>query len=141
VALAALLRGMPPEFQYVSLQKSVPDAERSGCPDDLEILDFAPDFNDTAALCECLDLIISVDTSIAHLGAALGTPTWILLRSSPDWRWFLDRLDSPWYPSVRLYRQPAAGDWQGVFEQVSRDLRRSYAVDGIGAEPAPRRAG
>ncbi len=68
------------------------------------------DFVETAALCECLDLMISVDTSIAHLSAALGQKTWILLPYNPDCRWLLDRDDSPWYPSARLYRQARGGD-------------------------------
>jgi ADP-heptose:LPS heptosyltransferase len=77
---------------------------------------------ETAALCECLDLVISVDTSIAHLSAALGQKTWILLPFNPDCRWLLDRNDSPWYPSVRLYRQAHSDDWHGVLTRVAADL-------------------
>ena len=69
-----------------------------------------------------MDLVISVDTSIAHLGGALGKETWVLLPVSPDWRWMLDRDDSPWYSSVKLYRQKNAGDWREVLERVSADL-------------------
>jgi hypothetical protein len=83
----------------------------------------AANFTDTAAVCECLDLVISVDTSIAHLSAALGKRTWILVpHTGADWRWLLERDDSPWYPSVKLYRQSTAGDWGGVFDRVTADL-------------------
>lgn len=80
------------------------------------------DFLDTAALVENLDLIITVDTSIAHLAGAMGKPVWILNRFDACWRWLLDRTDSPWYPTARLYRQEAAGDWDGVIRQVAADL-------------------
>ena len=80
-------------------------------------------FNDTAAIIQKMDLTISIDTSIAHLSGALGKKTWVLLSWVSDWRWLLDRADSPWYPSVRLYRQPKIGDWNGVLEKVTSDLR------------------
>jgi ADP-heptose:LPS heptosyltransferase len=89
--------------------------------------DESHDFSDTAALCECLDLVISVCTSIAHLSGAVGRPTWVLLPFNPDWRWLLDRDDSPWYPTAKLYRQPASGDWNGVFARVAADLRKMAA--------------
>ena len=86
----------------------------------------AANFSDTAAVCECLDLVLSVDTSIAHLSAALGKRTWILLPLiSADWRWLLERDDSPWYPSVKLYRQSTEGDWGGVFARVGGDLNEA----------------
>jgi ADP-heptose:LPS heptosyltransferase len=69
-----------------------------------------------------MDVVISVDTSVAHLSAALGRPTWILLPYRPDWRWLLDREDSPWYPTARLYRQGTIGDWKGVLQRIGRDL-------------------
>ena len=81
------------------------------------------DFADTAALMEALDLVITVDTSVAHLAGALGRPVWILIPHGPDWRWMLDRTDSPWYPTARLYRQPSPGDWASVLERVKSDLR------------------
>jgi len=81
------------------------------------------DFADTAALLNQLDLLITVDTSVAHLAGALGVPVWLMLRYSPDYRWLLGRTDSPWYPTMRLYRQPSPGDWDSVIEAVRRDLR------------------
>jgi hypothetical protein len=80
------------------------------------------DFSDTAGLIHNLDLVISVDTSTAHLAAALGKPTWILNRFDTCWRWLLHRTDSPWYPTVRIYRQDHAGDWDGVISKIQRDL-------------------
>jgi hypothetical protein len=79
-------------------------------------------FLDTAAVLKNLDLVITSDTSIAHLAGALGVPTWIVLSFSPDWRWMLEREDSPWYPTVRLFRQHAAGDWAGVFDRIQSSL-------------------
>ena len=80
------------------------------------------DFDDTAAVLGLCDLVITVDTAVAHLAGALGRPTWILLPFAPDWRWLLERDDSPWYPTARLYRQPAAGDWESVIARVRADL-------------------
>jgi hypothetical protein len=80
------------------------------------------DFADTAAIIANLDLVLSVDTSMAHLSAAMGKPTWIMLCYAPDWRWLLGRDDSAWYPTVRLFRQAAPGDWEGVAHRVSEAL-------------------
>jgi Tfp pilus assembly protein PilF len=80
------------------------------------------DFADTAALLSLLDLVISVDTAVAHLAGALARPTWLLLPFSADWRWLAQRADSPWYPTLRLFRQPAPGDWDGVLAAVTRTL-------------------
>ena len=82
------------------------------------------DFADTAALLQCLDLLISVDTAPAHLAGAMGREVWILLPFAPDWRWMLERLDSPWYPSMRLFRQRSRGDWKGVIAEVVQALDR-----------------
>ena len=82
------------------------------------------DFTDTAALTQLMDLVISVDTSVAHLAATLSIPTWILIAYSPDWRWLLDRTDSPWYPSVKLYRQTELNSWDTALKQVKLDLEK-----------------
>ena len=73
-----------------------------------------------------MDLVISVDTSVAHLSGALGKKTWVMLTVAADWRWLIDRADSPWYPTMRLFRQGTRGDWEAVFEQVARELRREF---------------
>src|SRR6185437_13307666 len=80
------------------------------------------DFADTAALTEALDLVISVDTSVAHLAAALGKPVWLLDRFDSCWRWLTGRGDSPWYPTLRIYRQPTPDDWDSVLAEVVCDL-------------------
>ena len=77
------------------------------------------------ALIENLDLIISVDTAVAHLAGAMGKPVWLILPFSPDWRWFLNRPDSPWYPSMRIYRQENKGDWAPLFEGIKKDLNKA----------------
>jgi tetratricopeptide (TPR) repeat protein len=81
------------------------------------------DMAETCALIEGLDLVISVDTAIAHLAGSMGKPVWVMLPHAPDWRWLLDRDDSPWYPAARLFRQPAAGDWRSVVEKIARELK------------------
>jgi len=81
------------------------------------------DFCDTAAVISLLDLVITVDTSVAHLAGALGAPTWILVPAVPDFRWMLERTDSPWYPTARLFRQPSPGDWDSVIEHLCAELR------------------
>jgi tetratricopeptide (TPR) repeat protein len=104
-----------------SLQKG--DVEKP--PQDMGIIDYTEeirDFSDTAALIENFDLVISVDTAVAHLAGALGKPIWTLLPFAPDWRWMLNREDSPWYPTMRLFRQPAPGDWESVISKVKDEL-------------------
>jgi hypothetical protein len=80
------------------------------------------DFADTAALIQRLDLIVTVDTSVAHLAGALAKPTWLLLAAAPEWRWLLEREDSPWYPTLRLFRQKQPGEWSEVVERVRAEL-------------------
>lgn len=104
-----------------SLQKGEASKQLTG-----EIVSFADDitdFADTASVIESLDLIISVDTSVAHLAGAMAKPIWTLLTFTPDWRWLLDRNDSPWYPGMRLFRQTKSGDWDSVFEEVGKELK------------------
>ena len=81
------------------------------------------DFADTAALMVNLDLVISVDTAVAHLAGALGRPVWTLLPNVPDWRWLLEREDCPWYPTMRLFRQPQTKDWADVMQRVAEELK------------------
>jgi hypothetical protein len=86
------------------------------------------DFAETAALVSCLDLVITVDTSVAHLAGALGRPIWILLPYVPDWRWLLDRDDSPWYPTVRLFRQTETREYGSALNRVRTELAALVAV-------------
>lgn len=107
-------------MNFVSLQKGGPAA-----PANRPLIDFMDeieDFAETAALITQLDLVIAVDTAVVHLAAALGKPVWLLDRFDPDWRWLLGRRDSPWYPSLRIYRQPHSGDWTSVVADVMKDL-------------------
>jgi hypothetical protein len=111
-------------IQAYSLQVARKGVARA--PGDLGIIDLTADiadFADTAALIAELDLIISVDTSVAHLAGALGRPLWLLLSFVPDWRWGLGREDSPWYPTMRLFRQSVAGEWESVIQRVADELR------------------
>jgi Glycosyltransferase family 9 (heptosyltransferase) len=85
------------------------------------------DFLDTAAIIMQLDLVITVDTSVSHLAGALGKPTWLMNWFGGCWRWLRDRDDSPWYPSVRLFRQEVRGDWVGLITRVARALREDIA--------------
>ena len=124
IELAELMKWLPPEFQYVSLQKELREVDRETLRSH-DIVHFGEelrDFSDTAALCEAMDLVISVDTGVAHLAAALGRPTWVLLPFDPDWRWLLDRDDTPWYPGMSLYRQKSPGDWVSVFYRLGSGL-------------------
>jgi ADP-heptose:LPS heptosyltransferase len=82
------------------------------------------DFAETAAVLANLDLLITVDTSVAHLAGATGRPVWTMLAFNPDWRWMLGREDTPWYPTMRLFRQGSRGDWAGVARRVAEELRR-----------------
>jgi Flp pilus assembly protein TadD len=125
VALADWVRHLPPGLQYFRLQRHVRAADNETLLSHPSIVSFTDDLMDldnTAALCECMDVVLSVDTSVAHLSAALGRQTWVLLPLNSEWRWLRDRADSPWYPTARLYRQKAAGEWDEVFDRVAADL-------------------
>jgi tetratricopeptide (TPR) repeat protein len=110
---------------FCSLQKGPAAADTVAPPEGLQITDWTAelqDFADAASLIANLDLVICCDTAVAHLAGAMGKPVWLLLPFVPDWRWLLDRDDSPWYPSMRLFRQPKVGDWQSPVRQVCREL-------------------
>ncbi len=127
VEIASLLPYLPEQFEYFSLQKDISDADRLTLQGQHRVKQYDAsmmDFPSTAALCELMDLVITVDTSLAHMSAALGKPTWIMLHHVPDWRWLLDRSDSPWYPSASLYRQGADRDWAPVFMAIRAELGR-----------------
>jgi len=112
-------------FEFVSIQKDLRETDMpvlAQRPDIRRFEDALQDFGDTAALLQHMDVVVSVDTSVAHLAGALGRPVWILLSYVADWRYLLDRDDSPWYPTARLFRQPAIGDWSSVCAAVGREL-------------------
>jgi tetratricopeptide (TPR) repeat protein len=115
-----------PGVQFVRLQKDQRAAAEAHAM--VDVMDHMKDFADTAALVTQLDLVISVDTAVAHLASALGRPVWLLDRYDPCWRWLTGRQDSPWYPALRLYRQTAPGDWDGVVATVAQDLHRFAAA-------------
>ena len=125
LALAKMAPLFQPGDVWVSLQKEVRDADRTAleASDILDVSTELGDFADTAALISSLDLVISVDTSVAHLAGALGKPTWVMVPFAPDFRWLLDREDTPWYPKMRLFRQSRAGDWDGVIARIGEALR------------------
>lgn len=129
IFLADVMPWLPQEFEYYILQKEIREVDR-------ELLKNYPlcrvfentleDFEDTAALCTLMDIVISVDTSVAHLSGALGKKTWLLLPYCPDWRWLLARVDTPWYQSMKLYRQEFTNQWQSTLSQLSKDLKAEY---------------
>ena len=124
VGLEAMRPLLSADADWISLQKDPApgEAEAFEALGGLHLGDELDDFADTAALLDLMDLVITVDTSVAHLAGAMGRPTFILLAFNPDWRWLLGRADSPWYPSARLFRQPAPGDWASVIAQVQAAL-------------------
>ena len=125
LSLAMLLAVLPGEYDYICLQKDLDADDRQLLQARPEIRVFSAElttFSDTAALCQQLDLVLSVDTSVAHLAGALGTPLWVLLPFNPDWRWLLERTDSPWYPQATLLRQPGYGDWSSLLDTLPQRL-------------------
>ena len=117
----SLQKGDPAETEFKQLQQVGWDG-----PDILNCTDDLKDFSDTAALIGTLDLVITVDTATAHLAGALGKPVWLLNRFDSCWRWLLEREDTPWYPSMRIYRQPTLGDWDSVIQRVCNDLNKQF---------------
>ena len=113
------------DVTFHSVQKGPAAAQAHDPPAGLQLIDLSPqlhDFADTSAVLSLMDLVITTDTSVAHLAGALGAPVWVMLQFTPDWRWLLERKDSPWYPSMQLFRQPALGDWESVVELVGKAL-------------------
>jgi tetratricopeptide (TPR) repeat protein len=121
-----------PGVSVYSLQKTTGTDQLKDLPNGMRIITFDGDFDqsngrfmDTAAVIKNLDLIITVDTSISHLASGLGTPTWIMLPNPADWRWMMDRTDSPWYPNItRLFKQPTPGDWKSMIAEVAVELKK-----------------
>jgi tetratricopeptide (TPR) repeat protein len=121
------LSDIPGVYLY-GLQKGIAaeQIEVEGLPQGMRMTNLGQefeDFTDTAAVVENLDLIVSIDTSVAHLAGAMGKPVWLMLPYAADWRWFLNRDDSPWYPTMRLFRQPGFGDWQSVGRHITAELK------------------
>jgi Tfp pilus assembly protein PilF len=132
--VAQWLPALPSGIDYFSLQKDIRPSDQEVLARHGEIRDFSAaleDFGDTAALCECMDVVVSIDTSVAHLSAALGKSTCILLPFNPDWRWLLNRNDSPWYPSVTLFRQSHREGWDGVFASLAAYLTQAVVPPGL----------
>ncbi len=110
-----------PGLTWFSVQKGERERETESLGDDFDVYTLGPqieDFSDTLAILHSLDLLITVDTSVAHLAGAAGLPVWTLVPAYTEWRWLTDRTDSPWYPSMRLFRQRDLGDWTAVIEEV-----------------------
>jgi tetratricopeptide (TPR) repeat protein len=119
-------------IRFVSLQKEAREADLQAlrrCDSVIDLAAQLEDFADTAAAIALLDLVIAVDTSVAHLAGSLGMPVWILLPITVDWRWLIDREDSPWYPTARLFRQDSPGDWPSVIARVRQELANQRFAD------------
>ena len=135
MTLEELLKGLPQKgFDYICLQKEIKEIDQKTLNNNPQIKFFGKhinDFSDDAHLLECVDLVISTCTSIPHLSSSLGKETWWLLSYVPDWRWLLDRNDSPWYPTAKLYRQEKIGDWTNVLQQIKFNLEKKFEVKNI----------
>jgi ADP-heptose:LPS heptosyltransferase len=121
---------LPSDLQYVSLQKELSDFDLKVLERNAFISNYAgnlTDLNETAALIDCLDLVITVDTSIAHLAGAMGKRAWLLLSDNADWRWFMDTESSPWYPTIKIFRQDQLGDWSSVLKKVELELTAQFS--------------
>jgi hypothetical protein len=118
-----------PEFDFYSFQRGAEREELAAVPSCRPILDVSgdsPDIAEAAADLLHIDLLITVDTMLAHLAGALGRPVWVLLPFAADWRWMLDRPDSPWYPTMRLFRQPSPGYWRPAIQQIAESLPKFF---------------
>ena len=124
VALAKLPKVRLYSLQHGAGSEQLPIARESS------IVDLSPrltDFDETAAAMTQLDLVISCDTAAAHVAGAIGRPCWVAIPFAPDWRWLLERDDSPWYPTLRLFRQQQRGNWDEVFSRIADELRAMLA--------------
>ncbi len=129
LALADMAPLAVPGITYLAIQKGPAAAQAATAPPGMNIVPLdaeIADFEDTAAILSLADLLVSVDSSPVHLAGALNRPAWVLLPFLPDWRWLLQRSDSPWYPSLQLFRQPAAGDWKPVMHDVGQALETRF---------------
>jgi hypothetical protein len=133
-----------PQVRWISLQKTDDPSKRADAANKERLTDWmdeVTDFADTAALIENLDLVIAVDTSVAHLAAAMGKPVWLLNRFAGCWRWLRDRDDSPWYPNVRLFTQSQRGNWDELLTSVATALQeRFFPHDERREQPGPTHA-
>ena len=123
-----------PGIRLISLHKGDGESQLLDLPQGMTVETLGDEFDsgpdallDSAAVMKCCDLIITSDTAVAHLAGALGVDTWLALRLVPDWRWLLDRTDSPWYPTMCLFRQQAEGDWESVFSEMKKELLLKYS--------------
>ena len=118
----------------MSLQKGAGSEQLAEVRDLFPVMELGSrlqDFLDTAAVMKILDLVITSDTAPAHLAGALGVPVWVALPFAADWRWLLDRSDSPWYPTMRLFRQKERGNWQGVFREIKEALCQRFQTSRV----------
>ncbi len=125
-----------PGAVFVSLQKPVPASDLAAMAQFRGMIDLSTeltDFGETAAVIENLDIVLTVDTSMGHLAGALAKPAWIMLPKAADWRWMLDRSDSPWYPTVRLFRQGYPGAWDVVLAEIAGALAQHLRNAPLGA--------
>ncbi len=134
-----------PNVRLISLQKNLGVEQLRSLPEGMQVETLGDDFDaaedsflDAAAVMDSLDLVVSSDTAIAHLAGALARPVWVALKYVPDWRWLLKRADSPWYPTMRLFRQQTSDDWRGVFARIEASLSKLVGAKGKSdASPSP----
>ncbi|MBV8780488.1 MAG: glycosyl transferase family 8, partial [Phycisphaerae bacterium] len=123
-----MLTGLADErAEFFSLQQGVAAEQSANPPRGMQLIDHACEFEnmaDTAGLIAHLDLVIAVDTSVAHLAGAMGKPIWVLMALVPDWRWMLERADTPWYPTMRLFRQAKLNEWSELIAHLTYEFKR-----------------
>ena len=140
IGLAEFFQLLKADAAFICAQRDISSTDAGVLEERPEIQSFGDplgDFSQAAALVSRLDLLISVDSSMAHIAGALGKPVWVLLRHTPDWRWLVDRVDSPWYPTARLFRQSANCNWNEVMEQVAAELQKFLETNSSSPPLAP----